>query len=334
MSSTTPFKFDPSIEPLLQPNPNRFSLFPIEHPDIWKMAKTAMSTYWVAETIDFSNDLDDWNNKLNDGERFFIENVLTFFMVSDGIVNENLCLNFSNEIQWAEARYLYASQIQIESIHSEVYSLMVDTYISDQNKKQKIFNALDYNPVVKKKAEWAMKWLDRNNNSFPVRLVAFGIVEGVFFSGSFAAIFWLKERRLMPSLTKANRYIARDESLHCETCVLLYSKVIQKLPEPLVHSMFREALEIETEFVTKSIPIALMGINSDKMIEYVQFIADHWLTRLGYSKIYNSSNPFPWTESSEMDNKNNMFEVHGDSYIQAGVGNEAHENQINFDLDL
>lgn len=329
------FTFDPKKEYLLDEKlNNNYTLYPIQNPDIFKLAKIAHSAHWVAEEIDFTKDLNDWENKLTDNERFFIKNVLAFFSSSDGIVNENLAVNFSSEVKVAEARYIYAFQIMIESVHSEVYSLLIDTYIKDPKEKHDLFNALTVNPIVKKKAEWSMKWLDPLKNTFPERLLAFGIVEGVFFSGSFCAIFWLKNRGLMPALTKSNRYISRDESLHCETCVLLYSKLTQKLPQSMVHSMFQEAIEIEIEFITKSLPVDLIGMNSRKMIQYIKFVGDYWLSKLKYKKLYNVSNPFPWMQSSAIESKSNMFETETDSYAKAGIGNTQEDNTLQFDLDI
>ena len=327
------FVFDSSKELLLKPNNSRYCLFPIEHHDIWNLSKQALSSFWVVEEIDFTKDLDDWNYKLNDNERFFIKNILAFFASSDGIINENLALNFYNEVQLSEARYLYASQIQIEAIHGEAYSLMIDTLITDTQEKLNLFNAINDVPIVKKKAEWAFKWLDKTR-TFPERLLAFGIIEGLFFSGSFCAIFWLKNRKLMPSLTKANRFIARDESLHCETAILLYNKLSQRLPESIVHQMYTEAIAIEKEFITESIPAALLGMNSGKMIEYIQYIADYWLLKLKYRKLFGNANPFQWIEAAELENKNNMFEIVGDSYAKSGVGNHVSENIVNFEVDV
>jgi ribonucleotide reductase beta subunit family protein with ferritin-like domain len=328
-------EFDPTKEFLLDAEKNNsYTLYPIRHPDIFALAKKAMSAHWVAEEIDFTKDLNDWNNKLTDNERFFIKNVLAFFSSSDGMVNENLVMNFYNEIKVAEVRYLYAAQIQIESTHNETYSLLIDTYIKDPIEKHNLFNALETNPIVRKKADWTMKWLDQSKNTFPERLLAFGIVEGIFFSGSFCAIFWLKNRGLMPALTKSNRFIARDESLHTDSCVLLYSKLKQKLPQSVVHKMFAEAIEIENEFITKSLPVDLLGMNSNKMTTYIKYVADYWLSKLKYQKLYNVQNPFPWMESSAIENKSNMFETETDSYAKAGIGNKPEDNEIRFDLDI
>lgn len=329
------FTFDPSKEYILDEKLNNsYTFYPIKNPDILALAKKAMSAHWVVEEIDLNKDLNDWENKLTDNERFFIKNILAFFSSSDGIVNENLAINFYQEVKVSEARYLYANQIQMEAIHAEQYSLLIDTYIKDSKEKNDLFNALSINPIVQKKAEWSMKWLDSKKNTFPERLLAFGIVEGVFFSGSFCAIFWLKNRNLMPALTKSNKFISRDESLHCETCVLLYSKLVQRLPENIVHDMFSSAIEIENEFITKSIPVDLLGMNSRKMTQYIKFIADYWLTKLKYNKLYNATNPFPWMDSSAIENKSNMFETETDSYAKSGIGNSPEDNEIRFDLDI
>jgi ribonucleotide reductase beta subunit family protein with ferritin-like domain len=563
------FNFDPSKEFLLdQSSNNNYTFYPIKFPDILKLAKTAMSAHWVAEEIDYYSDLDDWNNKLTDNERFFIKNVLAFFSSSDGIVNENLAINFYNEVKVAEARYLYANQIQMEAIHcvsgdtkiltstgyhdicdlvdqfvdvwngyeysnvqvkqtseadtlyrvtldngmyldctsehkwynsnneviltkdlitgedsvtylkgdyqfpteykfssyhspinfytrgftcneefmqdstelytrvplnarqhekqeflkglldyhanviysncdkflhrlqlmlttlnmcsdisydddrcqyyleiiknkvdiqvvsvkelpgfhktycfnepkrhlgifngiltgqSETYSLLIDTFITNKKEKNDIFNAIETNPIVKKKAEWCMKWLDPKTRSFPERLLAFGIVEGVFFSGSFCAIFWLKYRGLMPALTLSNRFISRDENLHCLTCVLLYSKLTQRLPEKIVHDMFSEAIEIENEFITKSIPVDLLGMNSKKMTQYIKYVADFWLVKLNYNKLSNVENPFQWMESSGIEVKSNFFERPEHSYAKPGILNDSEDQTLQFDMDI
>lgn len=327
------FKFDPTKEFLLdEAKNNKYTLYPIRHHDIFALANKAMSAHWVAEEIDFTKDRNDWK-KLTDNERFFIKNILAFFSSSDGIVNENLAINFYSEVKTAEARYFYANQIQMEAIHSNTYSLLIDTYISDEKEKHDLFNAIETNPIVAKKADWVLKWFDLSK-SFPERLLAFGIVEGVFFSGSFCAIFWLKYRNLMPALVKSNKFISRDESIHCEMCVMLYKKLTQKLPQTMVHAMFEDAIQIETEFITESLPVSLIGMNSVKMSEYLRYVADFWLVELGYAKLYNAKNPFPFMETSALDNKGNMFETEIDSYAKAGVGNNPEENKIDFDMDV
>lgn len=307
--------FDKNKEEILKLNPNRFTLFPITYPDIWELYKKALSLFWTAEEIDFTQDIQDYNEKLNDNERFFLNNILAFFAGSDGIVNENLAINFYNEIQIPEARNLYATQIQIEAIHSHTYSLMIDTYIRDETEKNKLFNAIELNPIVKKKAEWALKWID--SGSFPERLLAFAAVEGIFFSGSFCSIFWLKSRGLMPALSMANQFISRDESLHCRTAILLYSKLNQKLTEKRVHELFMEVYEIEKEFITESIPVSLLGMNKELMIQYIKFIVDFWLKELNYKKIFNVTNPFSFMDYINLENKTNFFERRVTEYSKA-----------------
>jgi len=313
-------EFDKNKEELLIENNNRFVLFPIKYLDIWEMYKLALSAFWTVDELDFTVDQIHWEEKLNDNERFFIKNILAFFAFSDGIVNENLAINFYNEIQIPEARNLYATQILIEAIHSECYSIMIDTFIKDTVEKDNVFNSLDTNPIVKKKADWAMKWLS-NENSFPERLIAFGVIEGVFFSGSFCAIFWLKSRGLMPGLGASNIYISRDESLHCKTCVLLYSKLTQRLSEERVHEIFMEAYNIEKTFITESIPVSLIGMNGVLMTQYIQFICDYWLKKLGYKKLFKVKNPFKFMDSINMDTKTNFFEKRETQYSKANIGN-------------
>lgn len=560
------FTFDPSKEILLNSDlNNKYNLFPLKFPDIMALAKTGMSAHWVAEEIKYNDDIIDWEEKLNNDERFFLKNILAFFSISDGIVNENLAINFYNEIKVPEAKYLYANQIQMEAIHcvgrmtkiltdkgyyniedlvgqfvnvwngyeysnvqvkqtgeaaklfrvalnngmyldctsehkwydinnniiltknlidnqtelkydytfpvtsdkkstykseldfytigftcndsfikdqtelysriplnlkesekrdflkglldyhgefiysecdkflhdlqlmlttlniksvitsdtvtfkqylkitytnfdikvisvkqlpglhktfcfnepkrhlgifngiltgqSETYSLLIDTYIKDINEKDKLNNALDNSIIIKKKADWALKWLD-NSNIFPERLIAFIFVEGIFFSGAFCSIFWLKNRKLMPALVKANKFISKDEKFHCDAGILFYSKLVQRLPEETVHAIFKEAIEIEQEFITESIPVSLLGMNSKKMIEYIKYVGDNLLVRLGYTKVYNAKNPFPWMDTSALESKNNMFEHVGSEYAKANVGNDTKENEIDFDLDL
>ena len=272
------------MEKLLTPNPRRFSLFPVQEPDIWMMYKTAEASFWTAEEIDLAQDISHWRDKLNDNERYFIKNVIAFFNNSDGIVNENLAANFFNQVQYPEARCFYGFQLAIENIHGEVYSLLIDSYISDEEEKEHLFNAIDTVPAVKRKADWAMKWID--NGTFTENMIAFAAVEGIFFSGSFCSIFWLKKRGLMPGLCFANELISRDEGLHCDFACLLYTQHIEnKLPEETVKAIISEAVEIEKEFVTSSLPVRLIGMNSDLMCEYIEFVADRLLTSLGCSKL-------------------------------------------------
>jgi ribonucleotide reductase beta subunit family protein with ferritin-like domain len=317
-------------EEILKVSTNRFVLFPIKYHDIFKLYKESLSAFWVVEECDLSIDRQHWKNRLTDGERFFIKNILAFFACSDGIVNENLALNFYNEVQIPEARNLYATQIQIEAIHSEMYSLLIDSFITDSKEKLDLFNSIETSDIVKKKAEWALKWFDKTK-TFPERLLAFGIIEGVFFSGSFCAIFWLKSRGLMPGLGLSNEFISRDESMHCKTCVLLYSKLKQRLPETLVHELFREAYLIEKEFITESIPVNLIGMNSLLMIQYIEFIVDYWLVEFGYSKLFRSKNPFDFMEYLSLESKTNFFEKGVSSYSKAGAG--MTEKQMTFSTE-
>ncbi|MBG8556402.1 ribonucleoside-diphosphate reductase small subunit [Hymenobacter guriensis] len=320
------------MEPLLTENPNRFVLFPIQHNDVWQMYKKAEASFWTAEEIDLSQDQKDWDN-LNDGERHFISHVLAFFAASDGIVNENLAVNFMQEVQMAEARCFYGFQVMMENIHSETYSLLIDTYIKDPKEKDRLFNALETVPCVKKKGEWAIKWI--NSENFTERLIAFAAVEGIFFSGSFCSIFWLKKRGLMPGLTFSNELISRDEGLHCDFACLLYDQHLQnKLPEARVHAIIRDAVQIEQEFVTDALPVNLIGMNAKSMSEYIEFVADRLLQSLGYSKIYNASNPFDFMEMISLQGKTNFFEKRVAEYQKAGVMSERTENAFSLDEDF
>ncbi|HEY9703207.1 MAG TPA: ribonucleotide-diphosphate reductase subunit beta [Allocoleopsis sp.] len=321
--------FNTEIEPILKESSTRFVLFPIVHNDLYDLYIKSRDLFWKPEEIDFTKDREQFE-KLKEEEKFFIENILAFFVFSDGIVNENLAINFYNEVQISEARQVYSVQILIEAIHSHTYSLMIDTLILDSNKKSQLFDALNTNEIVKKKAEWGLKWFDKNK-SFPERLVAFIVVEGVFFSASFAAFFWLKQRNLLPGLTKANEFISRDESLHAETGVLLYSKLIQKIPESRIHEIFKEAFDIEKEFITESIPVRMIEMNEKMMIQYIEYVVDYWLVKLNYSKIFNSKNPFPFMEYLSMESKANFFErkVSEYSLMDASV-----DNEIKFDEDF
>ncbi|MBB6609982.1 ribonucleotide-diphosphate reductase subunit beta [Pontibacter sp. Tf4] len=311
------------MEPILKENPNRYVLFPIQHEEIWQMYKKAEASFWVAEEIDLGQDMKDWEN-LNDGERHFISHVLAFFAASDGIVNENLAVNFMNEVQIPEARCFYGFQIMMENIHAETYSLLIDTYIKDQQEKDRLFHALDTVPAVKKKGEWALRWIDSEN--FTERLIAFAAVEGIFFSGSFCSIFWLKKRGLMPGLTFSNELISRDEGVHCDFACLLYSMLVNKLPEERVHEIIRDAVSIEQEFVTDSLPVDLIGMNAKLMSQYIEFVADRLLVDLGYSKIYNSTNPFDFMEMISLQGKTNFFEKRVGDYQKAGVMAERGKN--------
>jgi len=317
-------------EPILKENPNRFVLFPIEHSDIWEMYKKQEASIWTAEELDLSPDLVDWESKLNDDERFFIKHVLAFFAASDGIVNENLAENFLSEVQYTEAKFFYGFQVMMENIHSETYSLLIDTYIKDTKEKNYLFNAIETFEPVKKKADWAMRWID--NGSYAERLVSFAAVEGIFFSGSFCSIFWLKKRGLMPGLTFSNELISRDEGLHCDFACMLYNNhLVNKLPKEQVQKIIADAVEIEKEFVTESLPVRLIGMNSDLMSQYIEFVADRLLTELGNNKIYNTSNPFDFMDMINLQGKTNFFEKRVGEYQKAGVLNN--ENNTTFSLD-
>ena len=307
-----------NYEPLLDPRQNRLVIFPIKHPEIWDMYKKQRAAFWIPDEIDFSKDFNDWTNNLNDDERFFIENVLAFFAGSDGIVNMNIDLNFNQEVQIPEAKFVYNFQSMMEGIHAETYSLLIDTYIIDFEKKQKLFNGIETIPCVGKKANWAMKWItNENNDPFAKRLIAFAIVEGIFFSGSFCAIYWLKQRGLMPGLTISNELISRDEGMHCEFACMLYHMLNSKLDENTVKNMFKEAIEIEKEFIIESLPCKLIGMNSLLMSQYLEFIADRLSLQLGYKKIYNATNPFPFMDAINLQGKTNFFEHRVSQYQKA-----------------
>ena len=310
------------VEPMLQENLDRFVLFPIQHDDIWAMYKQEQASFWTAEEIDLAEDLKDWKN-LNKDEKHFIKHILAFFAASDGIVNENLVMNFSNEVCWPEARAFYGFQIMMENIHAETYSLLIDTYIEDEKEKDHLFKALETVPSVQKKGDWAMRWLSRKRGSFAERLIAFAAVEGIFFSGSFCAIFWLKKRGLMPGLTFSNELISRDEGLHCDFACLLHNKLLRGAGENIIRRIIAEAVDIEIEFVTKALPVNLIGMNADLMTQYIQFVADRLLTQLNCSKIYNVGNPFPWMEMISMQGKTNFFEKRVAEYQKAGVMDSA-----------
>ncbi|KAF7909869.1 uncharacterized protein EAF01_003587 [Botrytis porri] len=306
-------------EPLLQENPNRFVLFPIKYHEIWQMYKKAEASFWTAEEIDLSKDLHDWNERLNDDERYFISHVLAFFAASDGIVNENLVERFSGEVQIPEARCFYGFQIMMENIHSETYSLLIDTYIKEQSQKTYLFNAIETIPCIKKKADWAVKWIQDKNSTFAQRLVAFAAVEGIFFSGSFASIFWLKKRGLMAGLTFSNELISRDEGLHTDFACLLFSHLKHRPSKQAVQDVITEAVEIEQEFLTEALPCALLGMNSNLMKQYIEFVADRLLLSLGNDKYYKSANPFDFMENISLAGKTNFFEKRVGDYQKAGV---------------
>lgn len=312
------------IEPILQENTDRFVLFPIKHSDIWYEYKKSEACFWTAEEIDLAQDLTDWENKLNDDERFFIKRVLAFFAASDGIVNENLAVNFLQEVQYPEARSFYGFQVMMENIHSETYSLLIDTYIKDEKEKDFLLHAIENLDFVKKKADWALRWISKG--SFAERLVAFAAVEGIFFSGSFCSIFWLKKRGLMPGLSFSNELISRDEGLHCDFACLLYTKHLKNpLPKPQVYQIIKEAVELELQFVTDALPVRLIGMNADLMCQYIQFVADRLLLALGCEKQYHVSNPFDFMELISLEGKTNFFEKRVGEYRKAGVSSERKE---------
>ena len=294
-------------EPLLTEDENRFVMFPIQDESIWKMYKKQVDCFWRAEEIDLSKDLSSWKSLTND-EQYFIKMIIAFFAASDGIVSENLALRFMGDVQLSEARAFYGFQIAMENIHSETYSLLIETYINNHDEKHKLFNAVQNFPCIRKKADWAIKWIQDKDASFATRLVAFACVEGIFFSGAFCSIFWLKKRGLMPGLSFSNELISRDEALHCEFAVLLYSKMINKLKKEKIYEIIKEAVEIEKEFSCEALPCRLIGMNSELMSQYIEFVADRLLLQLGYDKIYNTNNPFPWMESISLNGKTNFFE--------------------------
>jgi ribonucleoside-diphosphate reductase beta chain len=319
-------------EPILKENPKRFVLFPIQHDDIWAEYKKQEASIWTAEEIDLSSDLVDWSDKLNDDERFFIKNVLAFFAASDGIVNENIAENFVQEVQYTEAKFFYGFQIMMENIHSETYSLLIDTYIQDTKEKDYLFNAIETLPFVKTKAEWAMRWID--NGSFAERLIAFAAVEGIFFSGSFCSIFWLKKRGLMPGLTFSNELISRDEGMHCDFACLLYNDhLVNKLPKKTVEKIIIDAVNMEKEFVTEALPVRLIGMNADLMQQYIEFVADRLLVELGNEKVYNATNPFDFMDLISLQGKTNFFEKRVGEYQKAGVMNHGSEDSKSFSID-
>jgi ribonucleoside-diphosphate reductase beta chain len=319
-------------EPILEDNPNRFVLFPIQHNDIWNFYKKSEASFWTAEEIDLAADIVDWNEKLNDDERYFIKHVLAFFAASDGIVNENLAENFVAEVQYTEAKFFYGFQIMMENIHSETYSLLIDTYIKDDAEKDKLFNAIETMDCVKKKAEWALNWIE--NGSFAERIVAFAAVEGIFFSGSFCSIFWLKKRGLMPGLSFSNELISRDEGMHCDFACLLYNDhIVNKLPVKTLRKIIIDAVEIEKEFICESLPVRLIGMNADLMSQYIEFVADRLLVELGTEKEFNVTNPFDFMDMISLQGKTNFFEKRVGEYQKAGVLTKSDEGAKSFSLD-
>jgi len=322
------------IEPILQPNKNRFVIFPIKHHDIWEWYKKMEASFWTAEEIDLSQDLNDWNNKLSDEERYFVKHILAFFAASDGIVNENLAENFVNEVQYAEAKFFYGFQIMMENIHSETYSLLIDTYVKDEAEKDELFNALDVFPAIKKKADWALKWIE--SDSFAERLIAFAAVEGIFFSGAFCSIYWLKKRGLMPGLTFSNELISRDEGVHCDFAVHLHNHhLVNKVPKDRIREIIVDALKIEREFITESLPVSLIGMNATLMTQYLEFVADRLLVELGCDREYNTSNPFDFMDMISLQGKTNFFEKKVAEYQKSGVMNtDSQAQKISFDADF
>lgn len=320
-------------EKILQENPDRFVIFPIEHPDLWGLYKKQQACIWTAEEIDLSQDLNDWRNVLNEDEKYFVKNILAFFAASDGIVNENLAENFVKEVQYSEAKFFYGFQIMMENIHSETYSLLIDTYIQEQEEKNMLFKAIDTIPAVKKKAEWALKWIDSPH--FQERLIAFAAVEGIFFSGSFCSIFWLKKRGLMPGLSFSNELISRDEGMHCDFAVHLHNNhIINKVSPDRIKEILTSALEIEKEFITESLPVRLIGMNSELMIQYLEFVTDRLLVDLGCSRVYNSENPFDFMANIALQGKTNFFEKRVGEYQKAGIMNKSEDDPFGFDTDF
>ncbi|KAL2181980.1 ribonucleotide reductase [Thermothelomyces heterothallicus CBS 202.75] len=306
-------------EPLLQENPQRFVLFPIKYHEIWQMYKKAEASFWTAEEIDLSKDLHDWNNRLNDDEKYFISHILAFFAASDGIVNENLVERFSGEVQVPEARCFYGFQIMMENIHSETYSLLIDTYIKEPAQRSHLFNAIETIPAIRKKADWALRWIADKKSTFAQRLVAFAAVEGIFFSGAFASIFWLKKRGLMPGLTFSNELISRDEGLHTDFACLLFSHLNHRPSKQVIEDIIVDAVRIEQEFLTEALPCALLGMNANLMKQYIEFVADRLLVALGNEKVYRSTNPFDFMENISLGGKTNFFEKRVGDYQKAGV---------------
>ncbi len=316
-------------EPILIENPNRFVIFPIQHQDIWEFYKKAEASFWTAEEVDLIQDINDWENKLNDNEKYFITNILSFFSFSDGLVAENLSMNFVNEVQYPEAKFYYFFQAMIENIHNEVYSLLIDTYVKNEEEKNKLFKAIEYNPTVAKKANWALKWIGSDN--FVERLIAFAVVEGIFFSGSFCSIFWLKKRNLMPGLSFSNELISRDEANHTDFACLLYNNhIVNKLSNERILEIVLDAVKIEKEFITESLPVDLIGMNSKLMSEYIEFVCDRLLVALNQPKYFNTSNPFTWMEQIAITNKTNFFEKRVAEYNKSGISDKINSNNNDY----
>ena len=322
------------IEPILQENKDRFVIFPIKHNDIWDWYKKMEACFWTAEEIDLHQDLTDWSNKLNADERYFIKHILAFFAASDGIVNENLAENFVNEVQYSEAKFFYGFQIMMENIHSETYSLLIDTYVKDEKEKNQLFKAIEVFPAIKKKADWALNWIE--SDSFAERLIAFAAVEGIFFSGAFCSIFWLKKRGLMPGLTFSNELISRDEGMHCDFAVHLHNNhLVNKVSKEKIRKIIIDALNIEREFVTESLPVSLIGMNAKLMTQYLEFVTDRLLVELECEKEFNVTNPFDFMDMINLQGKTNFFEKRVSEYQKAGVMNKDKESdEISFDADF
>ena len=323
------------FEPILQENNNRFVIFPIEHHDIWEWYKKCEASFWTAEEIDLQQDLTDWKTKLNNDERYFIKHILAFFAASDGIVNENLAENFVNEVQYSEANFFYGFQIMMENIHSETYSLLIDTYVKDEKEKDKLFKAIDNFPAIKKKADWALKWIE--SDSFAERLIAFAGVEGIFFSGSFCSIFWLKKRGVMPGLTFSNELISRDEGVHCDFAVHLHNEhIVNQVPKKRIKEILVDALNIEREFITESLPVSLIGMNAKLMTQYLEFVTDRLLVDFQCEKEFNVTNPFDFMDMINLQGKTNFFEKRVSEYQKAGVLNKEkkEDSKISFDEEF
>ena len=320
-------------EVLLAEEEKRYVIFPIKHDEIWKMYKKAEANFWTAEELDLSKDLNDFNTTMNEDERYFVENVLAFFAASDGIVNENLVERFCNDVQVLEAKFFYGFQIAVENIHSETYSLLIDTYVKDIKKKDKLFNAIETIPSVKKKADWALKWINDDSSTFGTRVIAFAAVEGIFFSGSFCSIFWLKKRGLMPGLCHSNELISRDEGLHTEFAVLMYSMLKDKPSKEIILEIVKEAVELEKEFITESLPCDLIGMNKELMKQYIEYVSDRLLLMLGLDKVFNVENPFEWMELISVQGKTNFFEKRVGEYANIAKSDNQ-ENVFSTDADF
>lgn len=319
-------------EPLLMKNDNRFVVLPIEYPNVWEMYKKAMASFWTVEEVDLSKDMNHWDS-LKDDEQYFIKHVLAFFAASDGIVNENIVESFISEVQITEARCFYGFQIMIENVHSEMYSRLIETYVKDEEERNNLFRAVHNMPAIRQKADWAQRWTYTESATFAERIVAYAAVEGIFFSGSFAAIFWLKSKGLMPGLTLSNELISRDEGLHTDFACLMYSMLKNKLDEQRVHDIIGEAVQIEKDFLIESLPVRLLGMNSDLMSEYIEFVSDRLLVALGCAKLYNVSNPFQFMENISIEGKTNFFERRVSEYQKAGVMEQKKDNAFVFTMD-